>query len=57
LAEMMRRGWSDKDVAKLAGGNVLRVMAAAEKVKTQLAGELPASTPITSRAVRPATNR
>jgi membrane dipeptidase len=23
---MIRRGWSDADVAKLAGGNVLRVM-------------------------------
>ena len=32
LAELMRRGWSDADVAKLVGGNVLRVMAAAEKV-------------------------
>ena len=51
LAEMMRRGWPDKDVAKLAGGNVLRVMAAAEKVKTQLAAEPLASTPIPSRAV------
>jgi membrane dipeptidase len=26
LAELMRRGWSDRDIAKLAGGNVLRVM-------------------------------
>ena len=32
LAELMRRGWSDADIAKLAGGNVLRVMEAAEKV-------------------------
>jgi membrane dipeptidase len=24
LAELMRRGWSDADVAKVAGGNVLR---------------------------------
>jgi membrane dipeptidase len=32
LAEMMRRGWSDADVAKLAGGNILRVMDAAETV-------------------------
>ena len=32
LAELMRRGWSDADVAKLVGGNVLRVMEAAEKV-------------------------
>jgi membrane dipeptidase len=33
LAEMLRRGWSDADVAKLAGGNVLRVMQAAERAK------------------------
>jgi membrane dipeptidase len=26
LAELMRRGWSDADVAKLAGGNILRVL-------------------------------
>jgi membrane dipeptidase len=37
LAELMRRGWSDADVAKLAGGNVLRVMRAAEQVKMRLA--------------------
>jgi membrane dipeptidase len=30
LAELMRRGWSDADVAKLAGGNLLRVMEEAE---------------------------
>ncbi len=32
LAELMRRGWGDGDVAKLAGGNVLRVMDEAEAV-------------------------
>ena len=32
LAELMRRGWSDANIAKLAGGNVLRVMEAAERV-------------------------
>ena len=32
LAELMRRGWRDADVAKLAGGNILRVMEAAERV-------------------------
>ncbi|RZK00866.1 MAG: membrane dipeptidase [Novosphingobium sp.] len=32
LEELMRRGWSDVDLAKLAGGNVLRVMEQAEKV-------------------------
>ena len=37
----MRRGWSDADVAKLAGGNVLRVMAAAEAVSASMKGELP----------------
>ena len=43
LAELMRRGWSDADIAKLAGGNILRVMEAAEKVATALAGQPPAS--------------
>jgi membrane dipeptidase len=35
LVELMRRGWSDADIAKLAGENVLRVMAAAEQVAAQ----------------------
>lgn len=41
LAELMRRGWSDADIAKLAGGNVLRVMARAEAVAASMKGELP----------------
>ena len=36
LAEMMRRGWSDADVAKLAGGNILRVMRSAERVQATM---------------------
>jgi membrane dipeptidase len=36
LVELMRRGWSDADVAKVAGENVLRVMAEAEHVAQQL---------------------
>jgi membrane dipeptidase len=32
LLELMKRGWSDENIAKLAGGNILRVMEAAEKV-------------------------
>ena len=32
LAELMRRGWSDEDLAKLAGGNLLRALRAAENV-------------------------
>ena len=41
LAELLRRRWSDADVAKLAGGNILRVMDAAERVATGMRGELP----------------
>jgi membrane dipeptidase len=36
LEELMRRGWSDADIAKLAGENLLRAMAAAEKVSVRL---------------------
>jgi membrane dipeptidase len=32
FAELMRRGWSDADLAKLAGANLLRVMREAERV-------------------------
>ncbi|GAA0727787.1 dipeptidase [Sphingomonas japonica] len=37
FAELMRRGWSDGDLAKLAGGNVLRVLQAVEAVAAQSA--------------------
>jgi membrane dipeptidase len=43
LAELMRRGWTDADIAKLSGENVLRVMAAAEKVAVRLRAARPAS--------------
>ena len=36
LEELMRRGWSDADVAKVAGENVLRVMAACEREAAML---------------------
>ena len=36
LGELLRRGWTDADLAKLAGGNVLRVMAEAEQVAKRL---------------------
>jgi membrane dipeptidase len=32
FAELIRRGWSDANLAKLSGGNILRVMRGAEKV-------------------------
>jgi membrane dipeptidase len=43
LIELMQRGWSDADLARLAGGNILRVMEQAEKVSRGMAGELPAT--------------
>lgn len=32
FAELIRRGWSESDLAKLAGGNLLRALRAAERV-------------------------
>ncbi|HEX6863304.1 MAG TPA: dipeptidase, partial [Thermoanaerobaculia bacterium] len=43
LAELLRRGWTDEDVEKLAGHNVLRVFREAEKVSARLRKERPAS--------------
>ncbi len=43
LTELMRRGWTDADIAKLAGGNVLRVMADAERGSKKLRDTRPAS--------------
>ncbi|WP_296820197.1 dipeptidase [Brevundimonas sp.] len=39
LVELARRGWSDEDLAKLAGGNVLRVMREVEAVARELADD------------------
>ena len=39
LAELARRGWSDGDLAKLAGGNVLRAMEGAERAALALRRE------------------
>ncbi len=43
LAELMRRGWKDAEIAKLAGENLLRVLAAAEGVSQRLQRESPGS--------------
>jgi membrane dipeptidase len=43
-AELLRRGYSDSDVKKILGGNLLRVMRAAEKTATRLQAERPPST-------------
>jgi membrane dipeptidase len=42
FAELIRRGWSDANLAKLAGGNVLRVMRQAEAVAASMKNEQPA---------------
>ena len=39
FAELIRRGWSDKDLAALAGGNVLRALRGAEATAASLKGQ------------------
>jgi len=43
LKELARRGWSDEDLAKLAGGNMLRVMREAAAVAQRLQATEPPS--------------
>jgi len=38
-AELLRRGWSERDIRKLAGENILRVMRAAERTAARLQRE------------------
>jgi membrane dipeptidase len=44
FAELVRRGWSDADLEKLAGRNLLRVLRAAEATARRLQHERPPST-------------
>jgi membrane dipeptidase len=53
LAELMRRGWSDADIAKIAGENVLRVMEQTEKVAARLRTERAASEVVINSAGSP----
>jgi len=41
FAELIRRGWSDANLAKLAGGNILRVMRRAEAVAASMKEQPP----------------
>jgi membrane dipeptidase len=41
LAELARRGWSDEDLAKLAGGNILRVLRDVEATARRLQARAP----------------
>jgi membrane dipeptidase len=43
LAELLRRGYSDEDVKKVAGANLLRVLGEAERVAARLHAERPPS--------------
>ena len=56
FAELARRGWSDADLAKLSSGNVLRVLAQAERVAARLKrerGPSVATIQETERAIKP----
>jgi membrane dipeptidase len=44
FAELIRRGWSDEDLEKLAGKNVLRALRDAEAAARRLQASRPAST-------------
>jgi membrane dipeptidase len=46
FAELIRRGWSDSNLAKLAGGNVLRALRRAEAVSASMKGEPAALSPL-----------
>jgi membrane dipeptidase len=39
FAELIQRGWKDADLAKLAGGNIIRALAKAEQVAARLQKE------------------
>jgi membrane dipeptidase len=56
FAELARRGWSDRDLAKLSSGNVLRALTQAERVSARLQksrGPSVATIQETDRAMKP----
>jgi hypothetical protein len=46
FAELIRRGWSDENLSKLAGGNILRALRQAEVVSASMKNEPAALSPI-----------
>ena len=46
FAELIRRGWSDENLAKLAGGNVLRALRQAETVAASMKNEPATLSPV-----------
>ena len=53
FAELVRRGWSDEDLRKLAGRNLLRVLRTAESTATRLQRERQPSTRTIDQLDRP----
>jgi membrane dipeptidase len=43
FAELIRRGWTDENLQKLAGGNILRALETAEKVAASMANDIPSA--------------
>ena len=52
FAELIRRGWSDENLAKLAGGNVLRALRQAETVSASMKNEPAALSPLDEAAAK-----
>jgi membrane dipeptidase len=52
FAELIRRGWSDANLAKLAGGNVLRALRQAETVSKSMRSEPAALSPVDEAAAQ-----
>jgi membrane dipeptidase len=52
FAELIRRGWSDKNLAKLAGGNVLRALRKAEAVASSMQDEPPSMATLAPDAIK-----
>ena len=50
FAELIRRGWSNENLAKLAGGNLLRVLRQAEAVAASMKNEPPATATLEPRS-------
>jgi membrane dipeptidase len=53
FVELIRRGWSDDDLKKLAGRNVLRVLRAAEKTAERLRKDREPSTMTVTQPMSP----
>ena len=53
FAELIRRGWSDQDLAKLAGGNILRVLRRAEEVSASMKDVPPSLATLPAEAAAP----